>query len=110
MDDGDLIRQARLRAGLSQGGLARRLGTRQPAVSRWERGVTSPSLENVRRAVAACGLRLDIRLEEPDAGDDALIKEWLRLPVVERVRRNEQMLATEAWVRRALPVHPRARG
>ena len=39
---GDLIREARERAGMTQAELARRLGTDQPSVSRWEQGKRTP--------------------------------------------------------------------
>ena len=40
-----LIREGRLRAGLTQCALAGRLGVAQSQVARWERGRTTPSLE-----------------------------------------------------------------
>lgn len=104
MGSGTLIRDARLKAALSQEQLAERLGTKQPAVARWESGRSSPSLETLRRAVAACGFRLDVQVTEADPGEDALIKEWLSLSPAQRLRRNEEMLQTEAWIKRARPV------
>jgi transcriptional regulator with XRE-family HTH domain len=45
----------RLAAGLSQRELARRGGTSQPAIARYERGVATPSWETLQRLAAACG-------------------------------------------------------
>ena len=107
MSGGRLIRRARVRARVSQAELARRLATQQPVVARWESGARSPSFETVARAVGACGFTLDAALSERDAGEDALILEWLKLSPAERLRRNEQMLATERWARRARRVDER---
>lgn len=53
-----LIHDARARAGISQSELARRLGTAPSAVSDWESGKKDPSVSNLWRIVAACGLDL----------------------------------------------------
>lgn len=103
MMGGSVIRRARLRAGLSQAELASRLGTKQPVVARWERGARSPSLETVARAVAACGLALDVAVVERDHGEEASLREWRDLSPAERLRRNERMLETEQWLRTARP-------
>ena len=56
----DLLREARLGAGLSQHALARRAGTSQPAVARYESGASTPSLATLRRLLAAAGQELAI--------------------------------------------------
>jgi predicted nucleotidyltransferase/DNA-binding XRE family transcriptional regulator len=53
----DLIRQARLEAGLTQAELAERAGTSQPAVARYERGSVEPNMATFERLLAACGRR-----------------------------------------------------
>ena len=63
MDVGQLLRSARLRAGLDQAGLAQRAATTQTYVSRVERGVTVPSLPTLERLLAAMGLRLSLQIE-----------------------------------------------
>ena len=111
MNGGSVIRRARLRAGLSQAELARRLATKQPVIARWESGARTPTIETVARAVGACGLVLDVAVGEPDAGEDALLDEWQRLAPADRLRRNRAMLETEEWLRTARPVEARpARG
>lgn len=60
---GDLIREARKRAGLTQAELARRAGTTQSSIARWESGRTQPGFDTVRRLVRASGYRLDIGME-----------------------------------------------
>ncbi len=109
MNGGRIIRRARRRRGLSQAELAARLGTKQPVVARWESGARVPSLETVSRAVSACGLGLDVAVVQPDPGEDAALLEWARLSPAERLRRNQQMLATEEWAHRARRAD-RARG
>ena len=87
MRGGELIREARRRAGITQQELAERLGTTQSVVTRWETGARSPSFETVVRAVRACGLELGVRVVTPDPDHDLFIRENLRLPTAERLSR-----------------------
>ncbi|MFN2595529.1 MAG: helix-turn-helix domain-containing protein [Actinomycetota bacterium] len=84
---GNLIREARLRTGLSQSGLARRLQTSQSLVARWEADAVSPGFETVVKAVRACGLNLSLGLAAYDADHDILIDEQLQLSPEARARR-----------------------
>jgi transcriptional regulator with XRE-family HTH domain len=43
----DLLLEARIAAGLSQGALAAAVGVTQPAVWSWERGVTAPHVSRL---------------------------------------------------------------
>ena len=61
---GVLIREARERAGLTQADVARRAGTSQPAIARYEAGLARPRLETAQRCVEACGFELRIELEQ----------------------------------------------
>ncbi len=70
MDGGLLIREARLRAGLTQAELARRAATSQSAIARYERGDVSPRVDTLDRIVAACGLELRPSLVVGDEGHD----------------------------------------
>jgi transcriptional regulator with XRE-family HTH domain len=58
-----LLLQARKAAGLTQRELARRAGTSQSVIARIERGQASPSLDTLRRLLAAAGFELRIDLE-----------------------------------------------
>lgn len=57
-----ILRAARLRAGMSQRTLAQRVPTSQSVVARIELGTTSPTWETLSRLVAAAGFDLDSRL------------------------------------------------
>jgi transcriptional regulator with XRE-family HTH domain len=57
----DLLAWVRRAAGLSQDELARRAGTSRTAVSAYEHGRRSPSLDTVERLVASAGYELDAR-------------------------------------------------
>ncbi|MGH7745660.1 MAG: helix-turn-helix domain-containing protein [Candidatus Dormibacteria bacterium] len=85
MRGGVPIRQARLRAGLSQRQLAQRLGTKQSVVARWEAGTTSPAFETVTAAVGACGFVLESRLVPADSSLERLLREQLRRRPADRV-------------------------
>ena len=62
----DELLRARQRAGLTQGEVAARMGTKPPAVARLEAGGGSrrhsPSIASLRRYAEAVGCRLEIRL------------------------------------------------
>jgi transcriptional regulator with XRE-family HTH domain len=58
---GPLVRQARLRHGLDQAELARRLGTAQPAISRIETDAVSPTVETLNRVLEAMGETLNLK-------------------------------------------------
>jgi len=64
------IRKARERAGLSQAGLARKIGTKQSAISRVESGVypSIPSVAFLQKVAVACGAQLEISFEFRKAG------------------------------------------
>lgn len=66
---GEVIREARSRAGISLRELARRAETSPATVTRYERGLINPSMATVERLVAACGLEMRVVLDEPDPGD-----------------------------------------
>ena len=57
-----MIRQARMRAGLSQGDLSQRSGKDRAQIARWERDAVTPSLETLRELLQACGFDLDLSL------------------------------------------------
>lgn len=62
----ELIREARLRAGLTQYELAERTGRDRSVIARWEQGGTAPSVETVVELVRACGFDLPLELAAPD--------------------------------------------
>lgn len=101
MKGGELIREARKRAGISQAQLAERLHTKQPVVARWESLSRSPSFENVARAVRACGLEIHPSLGPIDPQEEAVLARWIKMSPKERLRRNREMLRTERWALRA---------
>jgi transcriptional regulator with XRE-family HTH domain len=65
----NLIHTARLQAGLTQAELARKGKTSQAAVSAYESGKRSPSVETLSRLIRVTGMELRMRLSEPDTHD-----------------------------------------
>jgi len=63
---GHLIRETRRRRGLSQERLARRVGTRQSAISRLEADEVSPSVETLELLMRAMGERLELTAVAPE--------------------------------------------
>lgn len=87
----DLVREARLRAGLTQAELARRVGSTQSAIARVEGARTAPSFDKVLELVRACGLDLDVMLVERDDSDLAQAVRLTGLTAEERVRRADHV-------------------
>jgi transcriptional regulator with XRE-family HTH domain len=71
MKSAALLREARLRAGLSQETLAERTGKTRPQIARWEIGAVAPSLDTLLDLIRACGFDLPLELAqlEPVADD-----------------------------------------
>jgi transcriptional regulator with XRE-family HTH domain len=89
---GQLIREARRRARLTQAELGVRLGTTQSAIARLERGRTEPAFSRVVDAVRACGMDLVPRLVDVDDADWSVASTNLSLTPDERVRRHQRAL------------------
>ena len=88
---GDLIREARRRAGLTQAELAVRAGTAQPAIARWESGRTAVSLDDVLRLVRLCGFDLELMLVPRDESDLAQAARLADLTGQERLDRHARV-------------------
>jgi uncharacterized protein len=98
MNVGELIRDARTRAKLSQVALADRAKTSQPAIARYEAGAASPSLGTLERILAACGSTLVLsapqrarRKRQPSSGR--------RMALIRRLRRRLDAAARRHGVR-----------
>lgn len=82
-----LIREARLRAGLSQQELAQKSGKDRTVIARWEQGVVAPSLDNLVELVRACGFDVPLELVPYDPGPDERIRELQLLSPERRLDR-----------------------
>jgi transcriptional regulator with XRE-family HTH domain len=87
MTSGELMRSARLRAGLSQEQVAERLGLPRSSVARWETDAVEPSLSTLRRVLQACGFDLSLALVpfERDPEREARLREAQRRAPQERL-------------------------
>jgi transcriptional regulator with XRE-family HTH domain len=88
MTSGTLIREARLRAGLSQVELSELSGKDRAQIARWERDVVQPSFETLRELVRACGFDLETSLVpyETDSRHDARLQKALQRTPQERLQ------------------------
>ena len=101
---GDLIKEARKRAGLTQAELAERAGTTQSAIARWEGGYVDPGFDTVRRIVRLCGFHLEVALhpwEDGMADDWHQAQESLRGSVDARLNSNRNVVRLVEEMRRA---------
>lgn len=89
MVSGDLLVEARRRAGISQAELGRRSGVPPSLIGRYERYEVIPSLERLRSLLRAAGFELSMRLAnaDPSNHDQVLIERELRRSPAERLRR-----------------------
>jgi hypothetical protein len=84
MRSGALIREARLRAGLTQAELGERIGQPQSVIARWERGAVTPTFETLREVIRGCGLDLSFNLSKLDDSTTIIIDEHLNMTPAER--------------------------
>jgi transcriptional regulator with XRE-family HTH domain len=86
IEPGRLLREVRIRHGLSQERLAIRAGTTQSAISRIEQERGSPTVKTLAELLRLVGEDLVLTVEPRDAGiDRTLIAERLRLNEEERL-------------------------
>jgi transcriptional regulator with XRE-family HTH domain len=85
MSISSIVREARLRSGLTQAQLAERAGVPKSTVGRIESGARRPSTEMVERLVKAAGLSVSISLSEPDPGTDSMFERTLQRSPAERL-------------------------
>lgn len=87
MRSASLIREARLRAGLTQGELAERTGRDRSVIARWEQAVVAPSVETLIELVRACGFDLPLELVPHDVSGADRLKKNAMLSPERRVQR-----------------------
>lgn len=88
---GDLIKEARRRAGITQAELAERAGTAQPAIARWESGRTAVSLDDVVRLVRLCELDIEFHIVDRDDSDVAQAERLAGLSGQQRLDRHARV-------------------
>jgi transcriptional regulator with XRE-family HTH domain len=88
LEPGRLIRDARIRHGLSQERLARRAGTTQSAISRIEQERISPTVQTLAELLYLMGEELVLKAEKRDTGVDlTLNRANLELTPEQRVQK-----------------------
>lgn len=92
---GRILREARVRASLSQTELARRAGVAQSVISMYESGRREPGLSTLARLVEATGGRLRVAVEDGEDGRVARGLPGSRLGARLRRRRSALVAAAE---------------
>jgi hypothetical protein len=92
MRGGELIREARTRAGLTQTELSERTGRDRSVIARWEQGLISPPVESLLACVQACGFNIPLVLVPLDQSADRELREELMTTPSERVARMLEQL------------------
>src|SRR5689334_13667252 len=91
---GALIREARLRAGLTQTELGARTGKDRAQIARWERDDVAPNIDTVLKLIRACGYDLSLDMVEYREPEDGALADTARLTPQERVARMLRRLET----------------
>ncbi|MBA2476878.1 MAG: helix-turn-helix transcriptional regulator [Actinobacteria bacterium] len=88
MTSGQLIRQARLTAGLSQSELAGRVRLPRQQIVRWEGEGVEPGFSTLRKVLRACGFDLPVSLMryEPDPERERVLDDLLGKSPERRLR------------------------
>ena len=103
LDPATAVREARRRAGLTQGGLAGRAGTSQASISDIERGRRQPTVELLDRLLRECGRTLvvdDVKKPALDADDVMLLRLNRSLSPAERLAQMGRVVRLRALARR----------
>lgn len=87
MRSAEVIREARLRAGLTQLELAERSGRDRSVIARWEQGAVAPSVETLVELVRACGFELPLELVPCDVAAGERLRKNALLSPEKRVQR-----------------------
>jgi transcriptional regulator with XRE-family HTH domain len=82
-----IIREARLRAGLSQQELGDAAGRDRTQIARWERDVSHPSFETLLEVVRACGFDIAVDLVAFERPHVETLQQTYRLTPHERLDR-----------------------
>jgi transcriptional regulator with XRE-family HTH domain len=96
MRSADLIREARLRAGLTQYELAEKSGRDRSVIARWEQGAVAPSVETLVELVRACGFDLPLELVPRDPSSAQRLRKNALLSPERRAQRFLQALSRSA--------------
>lgn len=87
MTAGQLLREARLRAGLTQEELGRRVERPRTMIARWEQDAVDPGFETVRRLLRACGFDVPLELVPYEPAEDTRVEKNVLLAPERRVGR-----------------------
>lgn len=97
LDLSELLREERLRAGVTQSQLAHRMGTTQPAIAALERAGANATMRTVADAFDALGLELRVDPVVRERGvDESLIRHHLELSPADRLAVLDAMAADVA--------------
>ena len=104
MIGGELVREARKRAALTQRELAERAGTTRSGIARLESGRTSPSLEDVQRLMRLAGFELLVELAPFDDSDRVQARARRHRSAEDNVESNRRSIAQVREMREAVRI------
>lgn len=97
-----ILRDARLRAGLTQRALAAASGIPQESIARIERSTVQPRFDTLALLLDACGFELEVMSRLGIGVDTTMIDSALDMTPAERLARGQQAAAGVRWLQTAV--------
>ena len=91
----DKIRKARQERGYTQEQLGNMVNINKSSISRYEKGVQLPELENIKKIAKALGVSHQYLLEDEFMNEFVIEEGFIKVPVVSTVKRGLPLLAKE---------------
>ena len=91
----DKVRKARQERGLTQEQLGNMININKSSISRYEKGIQLPELENIKKMAKALGVSHQYLLEDEFMNEFVIEEGFIKVPVVSKVKKGLPLLAEE---------------
>ena len=91
----DKVRKARQERGLTQEQLGNMININKSSISRYEKGIQLPELENIKKMAKALGVSHQYLLEDEFMNEFVIEEGFIKVPVVSKVKKGVPLLAEE---------------
>ena len=91
----DKIKKARLERGFTQEQLGNMININKSSISRYEKGVQLPELENIKKIARVLGVSHQYLLEDEFMNEFVIEEGFIKVPVVSMVKKGIPLLANE---------------
>ncbi len=91
----DKVKKARQERGLTQEQLGNMININKSSISRYEKGIQLPELENIKKMAKALGVSHQYLLEDEFMNEFVIEEGFIKVPVVSKVKKGLPLLAEE---------------